>query len=169
VAAKKRPDPVVTVGAILQSYADRAVFRGFSGAMFASGAPAAGGRAKKALFKILWHRDRTLDFIVDASKGTLHIPLVLPQVPLRSEMYRKFKAFIAERGSKEMLPHRRIDPRKARVACSNKAGNVSVTLTVRGGDYEYGTQKMIHLIHEVFLTFLQEYFDYQVEVFELGL
>lgn len=158
----QRPDPIATVGAILQSYADRAVFRGFSGAL-----PVPGGRGKKAAFKILWHRNRTLDFLVDTAKGTLHIPLVLPQVPARSEMYRKFKAFIAERCSKVMLPHRRIDPKKARVTCANKGGNVSVKLTVRGGDYEYGTQKMIHLIHEVFLTFLQEYFDYQVEVFEL--
>jgi hypothetical protein len=66
-----------------------------------------------------------------------------------------------------MLAHHRIDSKKARVACGNKGGNVSVTLTVRGGDYEYGARKLIHLIHEVFLTFLQPYFDYQVEVFEL--
>jgi len=128
---------------------------------------AGGVRGKKAAFKICWHRDRSFDFLVDTAKATLHIPLVLPQVPARSAMYREFKGFLAERSSKEMLAHRRIDSKKARVACGNKGGNVSVTLTVRGGDYEYGARKLIHLIHEVFLTFLQPYFDYQVEVFEL--
>jgi hypothetical protein len=126
-----------------------------------------GVKRKKAAFKMLWHRDRGFDFLVDTARATLHIPLVLPEVPARSEMYRKFKAFLAERSSKEMLAHRRIDPRKARIACANKGGNVSLTLTVRGGDYEYGAQKLIHLVHEIFLTFLQEYFDYQVEVFGL--
>src|ERR1022692_3839108 len=126
-----------------------------------------GVRGKKAAFKMLWHRDRSFEFLVDTGKATLHIPLVLPQVPPRSVMYREFKRFLAERSSKEMPAHRRIDPKKARVACANKGGNVSVTLTVRGGDYEYGARKLIHLIHEVFLTFLQQYFDYQVEVFEL--
>jgi hypothetical protein len=118
---------------------------------------AGGVRSKKAAFKILWHRDRSVDFLVDTAKATLRIPLVLPQVPARSAMYREFKGFLAERSSKEMLAHRRIDSKKARVACGNKGG----------GDYEYGARKLIHLIHEVFLTFLQPYFDYQVEVFEL--
>ena len=93
---------------------------------------AGGVRGKKAAFKICWHRDRSFDFLVDTAKATLHIPLVLPQVPARSAMYREFKGFLAERSSKEMLAHRRIDSKKARVACGNKGGNVSVTLTVRG-------------------------------------
>ncbi len=152
---------IETVGAILQGYADRAVFRGFSRP------PVSAKKPRRATFKVLWHRGRSFDIVVDATKHSLHIPLVLPQVPLRSPMYRAFKTFVASRSTTEMPEHRRIDRRKARVAIANTGGNVSVTLTVRDQDYEYGTRKLMHLIHEVFLTFLADYFDYQVEAFEL--
>lgn len=124
-------------------------------------------RGKKAAFKIVWHRNQPFDFVLDAAKKTLHVPVLLPQVPARSPMYREFKAFLAERTSKQMLEHRRIDARKVALTCANKAGNVSVTMTVRGGDYEYAARKLVNFINEVFLSFLLSYFDYQVEVYEL--
>ena len=149
---------IETTGAILQEYADRAVFRGFSGPVAHRG---------KAAFKILWHRDRQFELILDPAKKTLRFAVVLPGVPARSAMYREFKKFLESRFTKEVPDHRRIDRKKARVTCGNRGGNVSVTLTVLGGDYAYGTRKLIHLIHEVFLTFLTEYFEYQVEAFDL--
>jgi hypothetical protein len=82
-------------------------------------------------------------------------------------MYREFKKFMESRFTKEVPEHRRLDRKKVRVACGNRGGDVSVTLTIVGSDYAYGTRKLVHLIHEVFLTFLLEYFDYQVEAFDL--
>lgn len=143
---------------VLQGYADRAVFRGFSRGPV---------RAGRIVFKITWHRDRLFELILDTRKRTLAFPLVLPKVPPRSAMYREFRRFLESRSSKKVPAHRRIDPKKAAVRCVNRRGKVSLTLLVLTGDYEYGARKIIHLVHEIFLEFLGEYFEYQVEAFDL--
>ena len=125
-------------------------------------------RSGIATFKILWHRDRFFELILDTHKKTLRFPVVLPEVPAGSSMYREFKEFVKSRHSESLPDHRRIDLKKAAVRPSNRSGNVALTLTVKNGDYEYATRKLIHLIHEVYLVFLQEgHYDYMIEVFNL--
>jgi hypothetical protein len=83
-------------------------------------------------------------------------------------MYREFKEFVKSRHSESLPDHRRIDPKRAAARPSNRAGNVALTLTVKNGDYEYATRKLIHLVHEVYLVFLQEaHYDYMIKVFNL--
>ncbi len=83
-------------------------------------------------------------------------------------MYREFKQFVESRHSESLPDHRRIDPRKPPSGPSNRSGKVALTLTVKNSDYEYATRKLIHLVHEVFLVFLQEgHYDYMVNVFDL--
>ena len=142
------------VGEILQGYADRGVFRGFSRGESRNG---------KAAFRMIWHRERPFDLTVDTRRGAIHCPVVLPQLPAGSEMYRKFRAFLKACQSADRPDHRRIDDRKARVACANRGGNVSLTMTLGDADYEYAIRKFIHLIQEIYLVFLSEYFEYQVE------
>ena len=148
------------VGGILESYAARAVFRGFSHG------PARGGRA---IFRMLWHRDRLFELILDVPKKTLRFPLVLPEVPANSPMYREFREFVESRFSDSLPEHRRIDAKKARVRCGNRGGNVSLTLTAVDGDFDYGTRKLIHLVHEVYMDFLLDgrYYEYMIEKFDL--
>jgi hypothetical protein len=145
-----------TVGDILQGYADRGVFRGFARR------PSKGG---KAAFEMVWHRGRRFEVTLDMRRGKLHCPVVLPQVP--AALWREFRAFVESVQDPELLEHRRIDRRKAVVTCANRGGNVSLTMIVTDGDYEYATRKCIHLIQEIYLGFLTEHFDYQVDVFEL--
>ena len=98
----------------------------------------------------------------------MRFPLVLPDVPAGSRMYRDLKEFIKSRHSAELPDHRRIDTGKANVGCYVRSGNVSITLTVRSGDYEYGARKLINLVHEIFLVFLADgYYEYMVEAFDL--
>jgi hypothetical protein len=148
------------VNTILEGYAKRGVFRGFSRGP---------GSNRKASFRLLWHRDRLFELILDVNTHTLRFPLVLPQVDPKSTMYRKFKEFVKSRQSEEMPQHRRIDKREARVQPFNRGGSVSLTLTVQNGDYEYGARKLIHLVHEIFLVFLVDgpYYEYMVENFGL--
>jgi hypothetical protein len=84
-------------------------------------------------------------------------------------MCRELKAFLKARQSEEMLEHRRVNPAKARLALGNKRGIISVTVTVKDGDFDYATRKIIHIVHEIFLIFLVDgpYFEYMVE--HLGL
>jgi hypothetical protein len=152
--------PADLVAAILETYADRGVFRGFSKAAAGAG---------KAAFKMLWHRDRLFELILDVPKKTLRLPLVLPEVPASSSMYREFQEWVESLHSEDLLEHRRIDRKKAHLRCGNRGGNVSLALTVIDGDYEYGTRKLIHAVHETYLTFLADgrYYEYLVETFDL--
>ena len=145
------------VAATLENYAQRGVFRGFSQDV----------RAQKAVFRLLWHRERVFEFVFEAQKNTMRFPLVLPNVA--AEMYQDLKDFITARQSINLPDHRRIDPRKVQVQMRNRNGSVSLTLQVLDGDDEYGARKLIHLVHEIFLTFLLDgrYYDYLVENFDL--
>ncbi|HLG12955.1 MAG TPA: hypothetical protein VJH03_00305 [Blastocatellia bacterium] len=145
----------------LEGYARRGVFRGYGRD------PAI--RDGKCSFKLLWHYDREFELVFDARRNTLRFPLVLPNVPSDASMYRDLKRFIEERHSSELPEHRRIDRRKAVATPTNRRGNVSLTMRLRGGDDEYGARKLIHLVQEIFLVFLQDgsYYEYMVESFDL--
>lgn len=145
------------VGGILQEYADRGVFRAFSRGP--SGGP----------LKILWHRDRVFELALDTAKHTLRFPVVLPDIPPKSEMFHALQDFVAERQSGDLPAHRTIDPAKAKVRCVPRGGHVGVTMNVLDDDYEYATRKLIHLVHEIYMVFLIDgpYFEYMVEAFNL--
>jgi hypothetical protein len=148
------------VAGILQDYAERGAFRGFS--------PGA-ARNQRACFKMMWHRDQTFELIVDVRRKTLRFPLVLPKVPASSQMYREFREFIASRHSDELPAHRRIDAAKMTVRAGNHRGNASLTATVADGDFAYATRTFITLVHEVYQGFLYDgrYYDYLIETFDL--
>jgi len=98
----------------------------------------------------------------------MRFPLVLQEVPADSKMYLDLKEFIKSRQSGELPDHRRIDARRAQVGSYVRSGNVSLTLTVRNGDYQYGVLKLINLVHEIFLVFLaDDYYEYMIEAFDL--
>ena len=148
------------VAEILEGYANRGVFRGFSRG------PVRGG---KAGFKMLWHRDRFFDLALDPRRKTMTFPVVLPQVPATSPMNREYREFVKSRSDRGLPGHRRIDPKKAVVEPFNRGGNVGLRITVKAGAYEYATRKLIHLVHETFLVFLYDgrYYDYLIETFDL--
>jgi hypothetical protein len=151
---------VALVTRILEEYAAKAVFRGFSAH------PKTGG---KAMYKMVWHFDRPFELLLDVPGKTLRFPDVLPGVPARSAMYRELRAFLKERHSVEVPEHRRVNPVKARLTMTNQRGVVALKLTVKDGDFDYATRKIIHMVHEIFMVFLVDgpYYEYMVE--QLGL
>lgn len=150
---------IEAVAATLENYARRGVFRGFSRGPVKNGI---------AAFRMVWHRDRVFDLVFDANRGTMRFPAVLPDVRAGSKMYADLKAFIKARQSGELPAHRRIDAKKARLASSVRGGAVSLALTVQNGDYQYGAQRLINLVHEIFLVFLADsYYEYMIEAFDL--
>jgi hypothetical protein len=151
---------IALVTAILEGYAEKAVFRGFSAHPQASA---------KATYRMVWHHDRPFELLLDVPAKTLRFPAVLPGVPARSPMYRELQAFLKSRQTNEMPEHRRVNPAQARLTASNQRGAVSLTLAVKDGDFDYATRKMIHIVHEIFMVFLVDgpYFEYMVE--QLGL
>jgi hypothetical protein len=159
-SARSQDTPVAVVTGILEGYAAKAVFRGFSAHASVKG---------KTTYRMVWHHDRPFELLLDVPKKTLRFPEVLPGVPAGSAMYRELRAFLKSRQSEDVPEHRRVDPAKARLAATNRRGSVSLTLTAKDGDFDYATRKMIHIVHEIFLIFLVDgpYFAYMVE--QLGL
>lgn len=158
--SKAAPDPVARVTSILEGYAAKAIFRGFS-----KGA-ARGGRTT---FKMTWHRDRLFELVMDTERGTLRFPALLPDVPPRSPMNGEFRQFLAARQAAGLPAHRRIDPAKARLESANRGGSVSLTMTALDLDWDYATKKLIHLAQETYMVFLMDgrYYDYLIETFDL--
>jgi len=151
---------VAQVTAILEGYAEKAVFRGFSAH------PKTGG---KAVYKMVWHYDRPFELLLDVPGKTLRFPGVLPGVPARSPMYRELQAFLKVRQTDQLPEHRGVNPAKARLTLTSQRGIVALKLTVKDGDFEYATRKMIQMVHEIFMVFLVDgpYYEYMVE--QLGL
>jgi hypothetical protein len=141
----------------LELYAAKGVFRTFSGALW---------RFKVAHYRMQWHKDRFYDLVFDPAKHSLRFPVVLPKAP--RPMYEDFKKFVSSRQT-EPLEHRRIDPKRVRISCSSKNGDIALLFISKDRDYEYATQKLINLVHETFLIFLQDgmYYEYMIETFDL--
>ncbi|HET6325418.1 MAG TPA: hypothetical protein VFG04_12135 [Planctomycetaceae bacterium] len=148
------------VAAVLAGYAERRVFHGFSRG------PTSGGTAS---FQIAWHRGRVFELAFDARTGTLRLPGLLTGVPAGSTMYAELKDFIRSRQSDDLPDHRRLDVRKIQTRTYNRSGNILLVMKVKDGDSEYAVRKLVHLINEIYLTFLADgkYFDYLVETFNL--
>jgi hypothetical protein len=151
---RKTQSPLPGIRALMENYARRGVFRSFSSQPAPQGV---------AAFRMIWHRDRSFDLIVDTRKRAIIIPEVFPCVP--APIYRDFKAFVESRHAASLPDHRRIDKSRAYVRSTNRRGTVSLRLAVKSGDYEYGLQRLIHLVHETYLLFLANgiYRDYLSE------
>lgn len=151
---------IALVTGILQGYAEKAVFRGFSSHPDGAG---------KATYRMVWHHDRPFELSLNVPEKALRFPVVLPGVPARSDMYRELRAFLKSRQTNEVPEHRRVNPAKARLTVTNQRGIVSLALAVKDGDFDYATRKLIQMVHEIFMVFLVDgpHFEYMVE--QLGL
>ncbi len=160
LAKQRTEEPLRIVERLLQGYAEKGVFRGFS---------LAGVTKGRATFRIVWHRDQRFDCILDPQRGTIRFPMVLPNVSANSKMDRAFKQFVTERHNASRPEHRRIDAKKCEAKAYNRGGHATITVTVKNGDYGYATRKLVNLIHEVYLDFVMDglYYDYLIDTFDL--
>jgi hypothetical protein len=148
------------VGDLLEYYAARGIFSGFSRQQRGRGG---------ARFLLRWHRDQLFEWVWNEAKQTLRISCVLPSVPADSAMYRALKAWLAARQDEALPDHRRCDRNKVALKTYNRGGDVALTLHVLDGDVEYAVKKLVNLVNEIYQDFLSSglYFDWMVETFEL--
>ncbi len=138
----------------LQAYADRGVFRGFN-------------EVRRGQFIFVWLVRHQMELSVDTAKHVLRFKQLLPGIPASSAMYAELKQFLRER-EKEYLPdHRRIDPRRAQVSCFNRGGFVSISLKVKKNHYAYGVNRIVNLVHELFLHLRDAHPEYLMENFDV--
>lgn len=151
---------IEVVANLLASYAERRVFQGFGRG------PAS---RSKACFQIAWHRGRVFELTFDAGAGTLRLPELLTGLPADSTMYQELKAFIRSRESEDVPEHRRLDTTRLQTRTYCRGGNVLLVMKSLDGDSEYAARRLVHLVNEIYLTFLAEgqYLDYMIETFNL--
>ncbi len=138
----------------LQAYADRGIFRGFS-------------EVKPGHFKFVWVIHHQMELIADIPKCELRFKQLLPGVPAGSELSDELKKFIQQKHDTDVLEHRRIDRNKAVVTTSMRGGFVSLSLKVKEQEFAYGVNKIVNLVHELFVYLREVHPDYLVENFDV--
>lgn len=138
----------------LQEYADRGIFRGFS-------------EMKSGQFRFVWMLHHPMELVVDTAKQTLRFKQLLPGVLAGSELNTELKSFVEGRHDRELPEHRRVDRRRAQVSCTNRKGFVSVSLKVKNNQYAYGVNRIVNLVHELFLYLRETHPEYLVENFDV--
>ena len=148
----KRPLNVVREN--LQGYADRGIFRGFS-------------EVRNGHFSFVWLIRHQMELSVDTTKNVIRFKQLLPEIPANSMMYAELKRFIQQLHENNLPAHRRVDRRRAEVSCSNRRGFVSISLKVKNNQYAYGVNRIVNLVHELFLHLRDMHPDYLAENFDV--
>lgn len=141
----------------LQVYADRGVFRGLDEFKTRNG---------KQSFKFFWMGAKPLQMDIDNEMATLTFKSLLPNVPATSRLYSDLRRLLESRSDGDLPKHRRIDARRAEVLCVNRAGNVSIAIKVRNNQYAYGLNRLVNLVHEIFVQLNDSHPDYMCENFD---
>ena len=142
--------------AALQHYADRGVFRGFRAT------PAVRGRVD---YEFRWLTRRLMRASFDRG-GVFAFPALLPEAG--PEIVAAMRAMVAERSTRGLPDHKRIDARRARLACAARKGSFSLSVNIRGRNEQYAVSKTLNLINEMFVTLHEAHPDYLVEHFGIS-
>ena len=142
----------------LRVYAERGIFRSLNEV-----AP----RNGKQSYRFGWLGDRPLELDVDTETALLTFKRLLPNVPSNSDLYSDLKRFLQCRCDTDLPKHRRIDSKRAEVGWVNRSGNVSITLKVRNNQYQYGLNRLVNLVHEIFVELNDSHPDYMCANFDV--
>jgi len=145
----------------LRSYATRGVFREFSVRPLPS---------QRVEFRFVWLTNRPIHAVFDARTSVLKLVSLLPGIAPRSPMDRALREFITERFSTKLPAHRRLSRTLVRdIKCTNHNSALSLSLTLNRRQPAEGAKQTIHLISEIFQSFLAgPYHEYMVVNFEIS-
>lgn len=153
------------VTAALQQYADRGVFRGLG----VTTRP--GGRYEYA-FTWLMRRPFTLTY--DPARRFFTFNDLFPDVGPRSRIAVDLRRLVAERSTRRVPAHKRLDTSRVRAACAVRRGRFALTMRVvsragrAGRDEEYAVRHLLNLVNEMFLALHETYPDYLIAHFGLS-
>lgn len=146
------------VTSALERYATRGVFRGFS---------VHAARGGKIEYHFVWLMRRPMVLSFDPVAGALVFKQVFPGLGRMADVAAAVKTEIANRSSRALPAHKRLDGRKATVAAMTRAGDLSVVMTVRGAHQDYAVRMGLNLVNELFVLLHEHYPDYLTEHFGL--
>ncbi len=152
-AESEMPQPAVgdgvdAVRGCLKEYADRGVFRGYTERP---------GRLGRIVFRLSWLARQPYDLQYEPRTGTFVFLNALPNVPARTPLARALKTFVKGRSAESLPEHRRIDPARAVVSAFVRGGDMRLRVVARRGEHAYGANRVVNLMHEVYLH-LHSYF-----------
>lgn len=149
--------PAETVDSLLRSRAEQGLFRAFSSKRVR-------GRLNCT---VGWLGGSAMEIVFDPRSSRLVFRDLLPEMPLRSSIYKDFRGFLRGRAVPDVPEHRRIDPARIVLKSTNSKGRVSVALASVDGDLEHLVSKGLKLVNEIFLGFLRgPYHEYMVRNFQ---
>ena len=132
------------------------MFRGFRAS------PAVRGRVA---YEFFWLTRKPMHATFDR-RGILSFPALLPQAP--PPIVREMKATVAARSTAAVPAHKRIDARRARLACTIRTGGVWLSVEVRGKNHDYAVSKTLNLVNDMFVALHEAYPDYLVQHFGIS-
>ena len=148
-AGKREP-----VGAALQAYADRGVFRGFRATALPRG---------RVEYSFVWLSRRPVAAVHDSRSRTLTFPAVFPHAD--AHVASDVRALVSARSTRQLPSHKRIDGRRARVTISNREGHLTLRVAVRGANEDYAVRAALNLINDLFVALHEHHPDYLVRQF----
>ena len=143
--------------AVLQSYADRGVFRGFR----ATPAPPA-----RVTYRFVWLTRQPVQAVFDTRTQTLAFPALLPKISTAGAT--DAAAVIASRAKRGIPDHKRIDARRARIHGAVRNGGFSLSIAIRGNNHNYGVKTALSVINEIFVRLQERHPEYLVEHFGMS-
>jgi hypothetical protein len=99
-------------------------------------------------------------------RGRLTFPAMLPQAT--PAIVSELRSMVAARSTRGVPDHKRIDSRRARLACTARKGDFSLSVDIRGRNHEYGVRKALNLVNDMFVALHEGYPDYLVQQFGIS-
>jgi hypothetical protein len=160
VRSTSKLTPLDAVTDQLKYYAMRGVFREFSSKPLGN---------QRAEFRFVWLTARPIHAVFDAKTNVFKIVDLLPGIASRSPMDRALRDFIDSRFSKTLLEHRRLSKTVIReLKLANRKEAITLALTLNARQAGEGARQAVHLISEIFQSFLAgPYHEYMVREFDV--
>ena len=116
-------------------------------------------------YEFFWLTRRPMHATFDRL-GILSFPALLPQAS--PAIVSAMRAAVAARSTAEVPAHKRIDARRARLACTIRKGDVSLSVEIRGQNHDYAVSKTLNLVNDMFVALHEAYPDYLVQHFGIS-
>ena len=116
-------------------------------------------------YQFLWLTRRPMHASIDR-RGRLTFTALLPQAT--KEIVAEMKSLVAARSTRAVPEHKRIDARRARLACVLRKGHLTLAIDIRGQNQEYAVKQVLNLINDMFVALHESHPEYLVEHFGIS-
>jgi hypothetical protein len=144
------------VTAALQEYSDRGVFRGLKTAR------RPGGRYE---YTFTWLMQRPFTLSYDPARRVLSFKNLFPHLDARSPIATALREVVAERSTRSVPAHKRLDGRRVQASCGVHRGSFSLTMRVRGKYEVQAVRQLLNLVNELVLVLQETFPDYLIARF----